>query len=300
MRRNKRLNLTFKQQQQLGGFLFSLPFLIGFAFFFVKPMIQSVRMSLSELTLTSNTFELEFTGVRNFKQALLVHPTFVRIFTEVFVELVATVPLIIGFSLFVAMLLNQDFKGRTLARVMFFLPVIMGAGVVMKMEINDFANIVRQDHINEVARFGSETFRFILDNSFLPEQLIDFVVDVAESLPTVIRASGVQILIFLAGLQSIPRSVYEAANVEGATAWEGFWLITFPMLTPLILTNAIYTIIDSFIRMDNELVLLIRETMFGGDGYGVGMAMAMIYFAAIAVVLGIVYAVLSKRISYQA
>jgi ABC-type sugar transport system permease subunit len=141
--------------------------------------------------------------------------------------------------------------------------------------------------------------RSIFENSSIPEGMMEYVVGAAESLPTVIRASGVQILIFLAGLQSIPRDVYEAASVEGATAWERFWLITFPMLTPLILTNVVYTVIDSFTVMNNELVLLIRTTMLEGAGYGVGMAMAMIYFTAIAIVLALVFAILSKRVFYH-
>src|SRR5690606_11731898 len=112
------------------------------------------------------------------------------------------------------------------------------------------------------------------------------------------RSSDLQILIFLAGLQSIPREIYEAVSVEGATPWERFWLITFPMLSPLILTNVIYTIVDSLTAMNNQLVVLIRDTMLRGAGYGASMAMAMIYFVAIAIILLIVYRLISRRIFY--
>lgn len=282
----------------LGGILFTLPFVIGFLIFFLRPLAQAVQFSFHELVLTNITYELEPRGWANYLYALQTHTEFSRLLTEVLQDLAIRLPMIIGFSFFAANIINQDFKGRTLVRVLFFLPVIMGAGVIMKMEMDDYSLIMLQ-HAQEGARFGGAALRNIFENSSIPEGMMEYVVSAAESLPTVIRASGVQILIFLAGLQSIPRDVYEAASVEGATAWERFWLITFPMLTPLILTNIIYTIIDSFTMMNNELVLLIRETMLRGAGYGVSMAMAMIYFVAIAIVLAIVFAVLSKRVYYH-
>src|SRR5690606_18379555 len=115
----------------------------------------------------------------------------------------------------------------------------------------------------------------------------------------IINASGVQILIFLAGFQSIPSSIYEAADVEGATAWEKFWLITFPSLSPLILTNLVYTIIDSLTSVQNRLLLLIEDVSFTGAGFGVAMAMSMLYFLFIAVLLMIVYAIVSKFVFYN-
>ncbi|NMB20463.1 MAG: sugar ABC transporter permease [Firmicutes bacterium] len=294
----KKFYLGFRKRQMLGGILFTLPFVIGFVLFFLRPLAQAVQFSFHELVLTSVSYELAPRGWSNYLYAFQVHPEFTRLLTEVLQDLATTTPMIIAFSFFAANIINQDFKGRTLVRVLFFLPVIMGAGVIMKLEMNDYSRIMLQ-HAQEGARFGGAALRNIFENSSIPEGMMDYVVGAAESLPMVIRSSGVQILIFLAGLQSIPRDVYEAASVEGATAWERFWLITFPMLTPLILTNIIYTIIDSFTVMNNELVLLIRETMLRGAGYGVSMAMAMIYFVAIAIVLAIVFAVLSKRVYYH-
>lgn len=294
----KRMFLSFRQRQLLGGILFTLPFVVGFLLFFLRPLIQAVQFSFSELVLTSTTYELDPRGWSNYLYALQRHPEFSRKFTEVLTDLATRLPMIIAFSFFAANIINQDFKGRTLVRVLFFLPVIMGAGVIMKLEIDDYS-LIMLEHAREGARFGGAALRSIFENSSIPEGMMEYVVDAAESLPTVIRASGVQILIFLAGLQSIPRDVYEAASVEGATAWERFWLITFPMLTPLILTNVVYTVIDSFTVMNNELVLLIRTTMLEGAGYGVGMAMAMIYFTAIAIVLALVFAILSKRVFYH-
>ena len=237
--------------------------------------------------------------MENYGYALQIHPDFSRVFTEVLVKLATELPLIIAYSFFAATLLNQDFKGRGLVRAMFFLPVILGAGVVMKMEVDDYSLALAQSYRKEIAIFSGDALRNMFELIRFPDWLLDYVVDGIESLPAVIRASGVQILIFLAGLQGIPREVYEAADVEGANGWEQFWMITFPMLTPLILTNIVYTIIDSFTSMDNELVRLIRETMLRGAGYGVSMAMSMLYFAVIGVVLVVVFGLLSKRVFYN-
>ncbi len=295
----KKISLSFDKRQKIGGFLFTLPFIIGFVLFFLYPFIQAIILSFNELVLTSTTFELQWRGLENYGYALQIHPEFSRVFTEVLVKLAIELPLIIGFSFFAATILNQEFKGRAVARMLFFLPVILGSGVVMKMEMNDYSLIMLQ-HLQEGSSiFGGAALRTLFETARFPSGMVDFVIDAIQSLPTVIRASGVQILIFLAGLQSIPREVYEAANVEGATGWEQFWLITFPMLSPLILTNVIYTIVDSFTAMNNELILLIRETMLRGAGYGVSMAMAMLYFAVIGIILFLAFAILSRRIFYH-
>lgn len=292
------MRLSFERQKKIGGFLFTLPFVIGFFLFFLYPLIQAAIMSFHELVLTSTTFELQPRGWENYRYALQVHPEFTRTFVEVIVQLLTRLPLIIAFSFFAATILNQRFRGRALVRALFFLPVIMSAGIVMRLEMSDYSVIMLQAS-RSGAIFGGNALRNLFSGSaYMPAWLLDYVVDAAESLPVVIRSSGVQILIFLAGLQSIPREIYEAASVEGATPWERFWLITFPMLSPLILTNVVYTVVDSLTAMNNELVILIRETMLRGAGYGASMAMAMIYFAAVAVILIVVFRLISRRIFY--
>lgn len=293
-----RLRLSYEKRKMIGGFIFTLPFVIGFFLFFLYPLIQAANISFHELVLTSTTFELRPRGWENYRYALQVHPEFTRTFIDVLVQLLTRLPLILAFSFFAATLLNQQFRGRAIVRALFFLPVIMSAGIVLRMETSDYALIMLQAS-RAGAAFGGQALRSLFENSmYLPPWLLDYVVEAAESLPVVIRSSGVQILIFLAGLQAIPREIYEAADVEGATPWERFWLITFPMLTPLILTNIVYTVVDSFTAMNNELVVLIRDTMLRGAGYGVAMAMAMMYFIAIAIILIVVFRTLSRRIFY--
>lgn len=299
MKAKKRMRMSFTKRQKLGGFLFTVPFLIGFVLFFAYPFGQAILFSFNELVLTPQTFELQWKGLENYGYALQIHPEFSKTFTEVLVKLAVELPLIIAFSFFSAAILNEDFRGRSIMRTLFFLPVILGAGVVLKMEIKDYSQIMLQHMQENSAFFGGTAVRTFFEAARFPGGMVDFVIDAIKSLPIVIRASGVQILIFLAGLQSIPKQVYEAANVEGATGWESFWLITFPMMTPLIMTNIIYTIVDSFTAMNNELILLIRETMLRGAGYGVSMAMAMIYFGVIGIILLLVFAILSRRVFYQ-
>ena len=206
--------------------------------------------------------------------------------------------MIIGFSLFAASILNQKFKGRSVARMILFMPVILGAGVVLKMQVGDWAYIMARDSAN-ANYFAGNALRDILGLIQFPDKVIEYLIGVITSSANIINASGVQILIFLAGFQSISSSIYEAADVEGATAWEKFWLITFPSLSPLILTNLVYTIIDSLTSVQNRLLLLIEDVSFTGAGFGVAMAMSMLYFLFIAVLLMIVYAIVSKFVFYN-
>lgn len=289
--------MSYARRKAIGGFLFTIPFLVGFILFFLYPLGQAVQFSFHELALTGTTFELQPRGWENYRYALQVHPEFLRTFLDVLGQLTSRLPLVIGFSLYAATLLNQTFKGRGIVRALFFLPVIMGAGVIMRMEMDDYSALMFEAS-REGALFAGAAIRSLFENARLPDGFLDFVVTAADSLPLVIRASGVQILIFLAGLQAIPREIYEASDVEGATRWERFWLITFPMITPLVLTNVIYTIIDTFTAMNNEVVIMIRETSLIGAGYGAGMAMAMLYFIAVGLLLIAAYTLIARRIFY--
>ncbi len=294
-----KLRLTKRRREALTGVLFTLPFTIGFIFFFLHPFWQSIRFSLSQLKIVSGGYVLENVGLANYRTALVVNADFLRVFVEAVGRILIDVPLIVIFSFFAANLLNQKFKGRTIARVVFFLPVILGAGIVLQMEQTDYIMGQLRSAAVEGGVLSGAILRQFLYELRIPETSLDYVMEAVDRIPEIIRASGVQILIFLAGLQSIPRSLYEAADVEGFTGWECFWLITLPMLSPLILTNAIYTIIDSFTTPANPLVKLVRETAFGGGGYGLSSAMGVLYFLAIAVILVITGAIISKFVFYE-
>jgi ABC-type sugar transport system permease subunit len=288
MKSNRGLRLTLAQRERVTGIAFALPFVIGFIAFFLRPMLQSLVFGFNELEVLAGGYNLTGVGFQNFRKAVLEHPEFNRVLLETCLRVVSDVPLVLMFSFFMASLLNQKFRGRLFARTLFFLPVIMGSGVIASMEQTDYMTAVLQTSSDSGISggfLGAAALRSFIGSMKLPEQFLTYIVAAVDRIPHVIRASGIQILIFLAGLQSIPPSLYEASTIEGATGWESFWRITFPMMSPLILTNIVYTIVDSFTAADNELLTLIRETAFGGMGFGVSSAMSWIYFAAVSLIL---------------
>ena len=292
-------NLNVRQEYTIAAYVFCMPFIIGFLLFFLVPFIQAVYFSLSSLELVSEGFILHYEGFRNYAYIFFVHPNFITMFFDTVRQMLVDLPLILAFSFFTAIILNQKFRGQSMARVIFFLPVIMAAGIVLRMEEMDYmTQAVRQGQQAEYI-FSGAALRNLFLQARMPDEFIEFVLDSVERIPQIIRSSGIQIIVFLAGLQSIPRSIYEAAEVEGATPWENFWMITFPMLSPLILTNIVYTVVDSFTAADNELVQLIRSTAFGGAGFGVSMAMSMLYFISILIILGVVFKLLSGWVFYH-
>ena len=302
-KRRKKLGLTTKDS--IAGYLFILPFIIGFLSFMLLPIIQSIQMVFNEVTLdtANNRFALEFTGLNNINRAFLVDVDFTRLMVESLIQMALMVPAIIIFSFFVALLLNQEFKGRMLVRSIFFLPVILSSGIIVGLEANNsllhnVADMIREGNAARAQITG--LLEEILINFGGVQALSGFmgyIFDIVNQLHVIAMASGIQIIIFLSGLQTIPGSVFEAASMEGATQWEIFWKITFPMLSPLILVNVVYSVVDFLIRTDNEVMEHIREAM-GRLDYGFGSAMAWVYFSIVAVTLGIVTLIISKRIYY--
>ncbi|MFW5787797.1 MAG: carbohydrate ABC transporter permease [Halanaerobiales bacterium] len=294
-------NLSLKGRDILWGIIFISPFIIGFLLFFLYPFIQSIIFSLSKLEVHSDGFNLNFVGTGNYHHILMVDPNFIRTFVYSILETLANLPAIIMFSFFAATLLNQEFKGRMLARIIFFLPVIMTSGIILRLESEDYLhNVMAGIESSEAggSMLSGAAVRSLLFELKLPQGFIEYIISVVGQIPNIINASAIPILIFLAGLQSIPQSLYEAADMEGATGWERFWKITFPMVTPLILTNVVYIIIDSFTSYHNDLVIFIREAAFGGSGYGISSAMAWLYFGAIIIILLIIYKIISGRVFY--
>lgn len=288
--------LGLKKKQGLMGYAFIFPFILGFSLFFLAPLIQAIVFSLNELRITETGFELKFVGMQNFYHALFIDAVFRRALVETALQMFADIPMVLIFSFFAANLLNQKFRGRMFARVIFFLPVIFAAEAILMVTGADYMQQVSnpaEREIFNVIRFGE-----FLKDIRMPENFVDYILYAINHLPVIIRSSGIQILIFLAALQSIPSSLYEAAAIEGATGWESFWLITFPMITPLFLVNIIFTIINYFTTPANPLVQLINDATWGGAGYGVSVAMTWLYFLVITIMLGIAYLITRKMLYY--
>ncbi|MFW5787841.1 MAG: carbohydrate ABC transporter permease, partial [Halanaerobiales bacterium] len=215
--------------------------------------------------------------------------------------MIVNVPFIIGFSFFAALILNQKFKGRLMARTVFFLPVIYSAGIILRMENTDYLSqlMMGAEEAGNTLAFSGASLRNLLNQLNIPPTIINYILLAVDRIPVIIRSSGIQILIFLAGLQAIPSSIYESAKVEGSSAWESFWLITLPMLSPVILVNMVYSIVDFFTSPENELIDLIRDTAFRGAGYGASMAMALSYFLILILCLGIIFKIISRYVFYH-
>lgn len=214
--------------------------------------------------------------------------------------MVVNVPLIVIFSLFIAVVLNQKFIGRSFARSIFFLPVILTSGVILTLESTSLVMAVNEQNANSGSLINAlssfELERLMLEVG-VSETIVNYLTGAVDRIYEIVSLSGVQILIFLAGIQTISPQLYEASKIEGATGYEAFWKITFPMVSPLILVNMIYTIIDSFSQ--NELVTLIRTTAFSQFDFGLSSAMAWIYFLAISLILLISTYLVSRKVFYH-
>ena len=264
------------------GYLFILPFIIGFVLFMVRPMIQSLIMSFSEVSLTQNGSVMNWVGTINYRYALGVDPYFnQRLTDEISRMLINTIATLV-LSFVIAVILNQDFKGRTLARAIFFLPVILSSGVLPGIESqNEFYNMMAgvAESVEGAAGVNiSASLQNLLSVSGVGSGVFEVVFQMIDAIYDIVMASGIQIIIFLTGLQAISPSLYEAADVEGCTAWESFWKITFPMVSPLLLVNCIYTIIDFFTKNSNTVMERIYEIMYSKGEFGQASAMSWIYF----------------------
>ena len=302
-RRNGKLRLSLTGKEAVWGIFFILPFLIGFFGIFLPMIIDSIRFSFSNMEVGQTGYVLTKAaknGWEHYIRALTIDPDFNMLLINSVLSMLVRVPLIIIFSFFAATLLNQKFKGRAIARSIFFFPVILTSGVVLGLENSDLLVRTLSDvdmSASEIENFLNVS-RFLMEYTNLPRPIINYLTTAVSGIYDIVVASGVQILIFLAGLQSISPSLYEASSMEGATAWENFWKITFPMISPMILVNSVYTIIDMFTNETNEMMNEIKTTIFSEVKYGFGSAMAWIYFVCIAIILLIAGYLISRKVFY--
>lgn len=301
-RKKKRMSLTTKRS--ITGYLFILPWLIGFIWFYARSLFMSVQFSLCELTVNpGGGYTLDFTGLENYIYAFRVHGTFKQILTTSIGNMLIDVPLITFFSLFMAILLNRKFKGRTLVRAIFFLPVILNSGAIL--DAMELARTMMSGGISSAsaemaaASSGGMSIQYYIQmfsSLGLPDVIIEYVAGAVSRISDIINASGVQIIIFIAALQSIPGSMYEVARIEGATAYETFWKVTFPMVLPHIITNVVYTVVDSF--ADSEVVELAYDTAFSNNNYGLSSVMSITSTVLTCLILVIICRFIQKRTFY--
>ncbi len=304
----KRRAKSLDKRKAKMGYVFVAPFLIGFFIIYLPMIIDALRLSFS----TYDKGKYVFVGMEHYSYAFGEHAEFTKVLVTSLTDLLLDVPGIVIFSLFLAIILNQKMRGRPIFRAIFFIPVIVSTGII---EYIDMYNILSNsmEGVNGAvggeggqAAAGAEIIQAIDVQKFFAQMqvgkgLVEYVTNLVNDVYDIVNRSGVQMLIFLAGLQSISPAIYESAYMEGATSWETFWKITFPMISPMILVNAIYTIIDAFTTETNEVMQTISSVNDNGGVTGMSQAMAMswIYFAIVLVIIAAVAGIISAYVFYQ-
>lgn len=300
MKKQKNKLAGLQKRKAIAGYLFIMPFILGFLIFMVKPFFQSLYMSFCNVQLGAGVFDLNWIGIENFKRAFTIDPEFNRLLVEELTRMVVDSLAIMVFSFFVALILNQKFKGRALVRAIFFLPVILSSGVILGLETDNALMASIQAAVEETTTGVSITgaIKTILVTSGVGSNAFEIVFDIIDNIYDIAISSGIQIIIFLSGLQTISSSMYEAADIEGCTKWESLWKITFPMISSLFLVNWIYTVVDFCMRSDNEVIEKITKVMTVQLQYGFASAMSWVYFLVVIAFVGITALLISRRVYY--
>ena len=301
MEKKKKHKLVgLEKRKAIAGYWFIAPFIIGFLVFMIRPFFQSLYMSFTNVELGAGKFEMIWSGIENYYFAFRKDPDYVQLLTSELLRMVLYSFAIIVFSFFVSLILNQKFHGRALVRAVFFLPVILSSGVMLGLESNNQLVASLQQTVEE-ATVGinvTDGLKTILTTAGVGTRAFEWVFEVIDNIYDVALASGIQIIIFLSGLQTIPRSMYEAADIEGCTAWESLWKVTFPMISSLFLVNWVYTVVDFCMRSDNEVIDKIQKIMIEQQNYGAASAMTWIYFLIVIAFVGVTSLAISKGVYY--
>ncbi len=309
-KKKKKKTVSLDKKKARAGWFFVAPFLVGFILVYIPIIFNSLQSSF--YSVKGGLLD-KFVGFDNYAYALFNDPDFVTTLTSGIKQLVIDIPAIVIFSLFMAVLLNQKMFGRALFRAIFFVPVILSTGLIADIDSQnildsymsgtggsasdiDTTNMTSTSDIISMADVS-----FLFENMKVGTELVSYVVQLVNDVYNIINRSGVQMLIFLAGLQSISPAIYESCSIDGATAWETFWKITFPMISPMILVNTIYTVIDSFTSSDNTVMSFIMNVYSNGGSQSrvQSTAMGWIYFLIVIGIVAIVSGILSAYIFYQ-
>ncbi len=300
----KKKKMTLARRRAITGYLFIMPWLVGFCVYYIKSLFMTIQFSLSNVSVDPKSgYSAAFAGLRNFKYILLEDGKFNKILVTSLRDIVIDVPLVLTFALLMAMLLNQKFIGRTIFRAIFFIPVIMGCDA-----ISDAIAQARQAAVGGISSTSAaitessastvnlDYYVALFKDIGLPSSIIDYVVGAVDRIAEVVDLAGVQIVIFIAALQSIPSSLYEVAKIEGATSYETFWKVTFPMVMPHIITCLVYTVVDAF--ASSEIVQYSYDMIFSSNSYDYGSAMALTSMVVVCLILFIVVAWIQKHTFY--
>ena len=283
----KKQNLLRNRNRK--GYLFILPWLIGIVLFFAQTIFNLLRYSFCNLEIVQGqgfVFNQLPNGVfSHYVDAFTRDVQFPQILTGSLSDMLYRIPIILVFSLMVAIILNQDFKGRGVMRTVFFIPLLISCGVIASIIKTSLTTTVMSAEASDNL-FNTALLTDMLYRVGMPDNLVNTIGGLVANVTDLVWGSSIQIIVFIMGLMTIPASHYEVAQVEGATAWETFWYVTFPAVFPYIFVNLIYTVIDHFVSYDNAVMKYIMNTAYKDYKYSYASAMCWIYFIIIIAALG--------------
>ena len=301
-------NMSLSQRREMKGLLFVAPFILGMLLFLIVPMIKSFIYSFGEISMSveKNGLVYEFIGLENYRRSLLDDFDFLTQLTDALKSTIH-IPFCIIVSFLIAVLLKDSFKGRTVYRIIFFLPVIISSGILPVIDNTDImqglvgsSTIVTSTTQNDPSNLINVQFLSeILSSLDIGSSLVNYVMSAVKNIIMIINSSGIQILIFLAALQTVSPSIYEAARVEGATGWEIFWKITLPMISPQVLVVAIYTIIETFVNVNNNMMRFLFDLSFKQSKFGYSAASSWIYLLVVIIIVSVFYFLISRFVFYN-
>ncbi len=304
----KRKIASLDKRKARGGWIFVLPFVIGFVLVYLPIVIDSIRYSFCTIkNIPGGGSEFISVGWANYNEALFINPSYVETLLQGIGNMFFDIPMILIFSLFMAVLLNQKMMGRAAFRAIFFVPVILSTGLMESINAQNLQGQIMGEAGGMDDGSGQEStasqivsavdIQVMFQGMAVGQGLVTYVAQAINNIYDIVNRSGVQMLIFLAGLQSISPAIYESVQIDGATAWETFWKITFPMISPMILVNAVYTIIDSFTTDSNVVMKFISNA--DTESATVSSAMAWMYFLVVIAIIAIVALLCSSFVFYQ-
>ncbi len=299
---------SLERRKSRAGWVFVMPFIIGMLLIYAPVIINSISYSFSVETKVIEGrevfYDYKFVGWQHYKDAFFTDTDFVQTLISGMTQLIIDIPAIVIFSLFVAVILNQKMLGRAAFRAIFFIPVVLSTGLLDEAS-NIFLDHAGSGGIDDGSGSSASTeiinavdVERLFAGMKVGTEIVTYVVGLVNDIYNIVNRSGVQILIFLAALQSISPSIYEACTIDGATSWETFWKITFPMISPMILVNGLYTIIDSFTSSSNVVMQYIDKT-YTEKSAELATAMSWIYFLIVILIIAAFFGIVSTYIFYQ-
>lgn len=275
------------------GWFFISSWVVGVVLFFAIPTIQSIIYSFSQMTITEDGVHTVWVGLKNYNYIVNEHTDYLNWLSKSVTNFVYSLPIIVLLSMVLALLLNQKFKGRLFFRALYFMPVIIASGVVIELISGMAGDDMTSSAVSESVSGGMFSVQDVIAILDMPPQIAEYIQKIISNIFDLIWNSGIQTVLFLAGLQSIPSTLYEASKVEGATKWEEFWFITFPMLSNVTLLVMVYTMVELFVSNSTVMVVKVYSLMRAAV-YDETSAMMWFYFLAVGAIMGFLVFIYKK------